>query len=286
MGLKLKGTTDYHALRNIPSTTDFYSGLLQGEEKKKSYSELDYLCMWDRWRWGRLCRQRETPRGRREFGTLAWWACPSGIAGRRRLGEVQTHLRGWHSQTTRAWDSIIKSSVNMRFLLAAAGATSRFVWLRNAAALAESSTKRFRTRPRRLSVQPRKNKYWRTYFKYFKCIRQMCVDKPFFLTNALSFCSFTISFGHICVLHSLALTLFFRAVGLQRFFVCEAKLMHTYQNNWKAALFPFLLCHLSGFWQTRCDIIPLSCWLSAAHGRSHLFPRLILCPSPLELARC
>lgn len=51
------------------------------------------LCMWDRWQWGRPRRQRERPRGRKVSETPVWSACPSGTAGRRRLGGVQTHLR-------------------------------------------------------------------------------------------------------------------------------------------------------------------------------------------------
>lgn len=51
------------------------------------------LCMWDRSQWGRRRRQRERPRGRKVSGTPVWSACPSGTAGRHRLGEVQTHLR-------------------------------------------------------------------------------------------------------------------------------------------------------------------------------------------------
>lgn len=54
------------------------------------------LCMWDRSLWGRPRRQQERLQGRKVSGIPVWSACPSGTAGRRKLEEVQTHLRKSH----------------------------------------------------------------------------------------------------------------------------------------------------------------------------------------------
>lgn len=108
-----------------------------------------YLYMWDRSRWGRPCLQQERPRGKKESGTLVWSACPSGIAGRRRLGEVQTHLR--KATDRKGTSKHIKGKRTFEEALIHAGscrAQSRFMWLRRAMfSLAEFSTRQFAISP-------------------------------------------------------------------------------------------------------------------------------------------
>lgn len=128
------------------------------------------LCMWDRSLWGRPHQQRERLRGRTVSGIPVWSACPLGTAGTHRLGGVQTHLR----KTYRGNSHWIFEEVptDAAFCREQSKLTrSRSTVILNSIPIKHSTTALLATH-----VDVKDEYCWTAYFK---CMEQMCVNKPF-----------------------------------------------------------------------------------------------------------